>query len=748
MSTGRQSNWYHGRLTRLEAEDVLKTRGFTEGLYLVRDSCSASGDFVLSVVHASSVIHYQIRRRGNEDALFSLADEPKVIHGLDELVFYYTNASNTGLQHSLLQYVEANECPQSVRLHGVENLLHRATASGSVKVVSELLKCNSGRDMNAKNHDGQCAVHLASFYGHTEVLATLIDFGVNVNIADSSGYSPLHVACQADQPDVVRLLLEARANPTVRNQITSWVPLHEAAWKGNIGCAKTLMELGDAPLLARTNKNETPADLARANGQNEMAELLDKWPTYQPNSNRENWLHMHGISRLKAVEALQDHGADNGTFLVRQSQKKKATYVLSMCYEKAFYHFEIETRGIYVFLDAGPYMQSLEHLVDHYTRFSDGLPCPLVSPVSPISRLRPISPNPPEPPRDHPKPKILAEYAFAAPMPQLPPRIKTRERNGNNPTNLKPIDKRKIYENNDTLRRVRHSKDNIPTEAIHMIQVIGEGEFGCVYKGLYMGESGHIQPVAVKVLSDMDEAQAKNFSTEAAVMMNLDHQSIVQLIGISSGPPVLIVLELVPLGSLLEFLHDHPDSVRTHMEIPLWAAQIACGMMYLVKQRFIHRDLAARNILLASKLQAKISDFGLSRVVGTGKDYYKASQGGRWPIKWYAPECINYGTFSHASDVWSYGVLLWEMYTYGSQPYDDMMGAQVLKFIEAGHRLPRPTHAELEIFSTMEWCWEYEPSKRPRFDELFRIFAENPEYLNVKELLLTQDLEKLCENVS
>ena len=131
-----------------------------------------------------------------------------------------------------------------------------------------------------------------------------------------------------------------------------------------------------------------------------------------------------------------------------------------------------------------------------------------------------------------------------------------------------------------------------------------------------------------------------------------------------------MVLELVELGSMLDYIVEQSKSVRPDLELNLWAAQVACGMMYLESQRFIHRDLAARNVLLASKFQAKISDFGLSTLTAEGKDYYQASQGGRWPIKWYAPECVNYGTFTHASDVWSFGVLLWEMFSFGEQPYN------------------------------------------------------------------------------
>lgn len=301
-----------------------------------------------------------------------------------------------------------------------------------------------------------------------------------------------------------------------------------------------------------------------------------------------------------------------------------------------------------------------------------------------------------------------------------------------------------MYANNDTLRRVRHSKDNIPLESIKLMAVIGEGEFGSVYKGSYLPETGVEKDVAIKALSSeaVEPGQSEDFMREAKVMMDLDHQCIVQLLGISCGPPILMVLELVPLGSMLDYLLEHPTTVSQNMELPLWASQIACGMMYLQSKKFVHRDLAARNILLSSKFQTKISDFGLSRVVGE-KNYYRASHGGRWPVKWYAPECINFGTFSHASDVWSFGIVLWEMYNYGKQPYEGKTGAETVGYIEAGHRLAQPEGTTNDVYDVMLGCWDYKPEERPNWMELFQIFSANPEYMNIKELLMIQDFQQL-----
>ena len=462
----------------------------------------------------------------------------------------------------------------------------------------------------------------------------------------------------------------------------------------------------------------------------------------------------------------EETGYKDGTFLIRNSSKKLKFYVLSMVWKGKGMHFEIEKQGIYFFIDEGPYMMSLEQLVQHYSRFSDGLPCQLQHPVKPRevslslemprdflsshSRQSSLISTLPSPMIPDKSPQLQHDLALMSlqdtGQPSVPPRVPVRGPSSSSvmPSNLRPVDPRQSYENNETLRRVRHSKDNVPLESIKLTQVIGEGEFGSVYKGSYMTDAGLVKDVAIKALSSesVEPGQSEEFLKEAKVMMDLDHQCVVQLLGISHGPPVLMILELVPLGSILSYLEDNPGDVSAEFEIPLWASQIACGMMYLQTKKFVHRDLAARNILLSSKYQTKISDFGLSRVIGE-KDYYRASKGGRWPVKWYAPECINYGTFTHASDVWSYGVVLWEMFSYGKQPYEGKTGIKTLEYLEAGNRLAMPEKASNDDYGVMLKCWDYRPEERPSFEELFKYFSDNPEYLNLTELLKTQDFQQL-----
>lgn len=163
-------------------------------------------------------------------------------------------------------------------------------------------------------------------------------------------------------------------------------------------------------------------------------------------------------------------------------------------------------------------------------------------------------------------------------------------------------------------------------------------------------------------------------------------------------------------------------------------------MQYLQSQKFVHRDLAARNILLSSKHQAKISDFGLSRALSAGNNYYQTNRGGKWPIKWYAPESCNYGTFSHASDVWSFGVTLWEMYSFGMPPYGDMNSTEVINMIECGKRLPKPLDCPENVYEIMSSCWNYDPKNRPTFRYLTEFFSNDPGYQNLVELIKTQNI--------
>ncbi|XP_055320605.1 activated Cdc42 kinase-like isoform X4 [Sitodiplosis mosellana] len=281
------------------------------------------------------------------------------------------------------------------------------------------------------------------------------------------------------------------------------------------------------------------------------------------------------------------------------------------------------------------------------------------------------------------------------------------------------------------------NKHIIPADSICVNKQLGVGEFGIVQQGVWTNGNERIQ-VAIKCLCrERMLSNPMEFLKEAAIMHSIEHENIVRLYGVVlDTDSLMLVTELAHLRSLLECLKDSGLRV-SFLTVPTlceFAQQICSGMMYLENKRLIHRDLAARNILVFSKSKVKISDFGLSRALGVGKDYYQTNFNVnlKLPIAWCAPECINFLRFTNASDVWAFGVCLWEMFSYGFQPWAALTGHQILEAIDEPHyqRLEQPECCPKEYYTLMLKCWQHDPSKRPKFCEIHSLLPDmKPEQL-------------------
>ncbi|CAF0754526.1 unnamed protein product [Adineta steineri] len=251
---------------------------------------------------------------------------------------------------------------------------------------------------------------------------------------------------------------------------------------------------------------------------------------------------------------------------------------------------------------------------------------------------------------------------------------------------------------------------------------LGEGEFGEVYEGFYREDLNNPvgTPVAIKILKEYSYSAKQDFLREAEHMATLNHHCICTLYGIvdSNDDSMMMVIELLLLGSMLDYLWKHKHSIA-ESRLKLWASQIVDGMAYMERKGIVHRDLAARNILMQSTDQVKISDFGLSRRIDA--DVYMQKSDSKIPVKWYAPEAISIGKFTTKSDVWSFGITLWEMFSYAATPYGDMSGTDVYYYLQHGKRLERPSRCPSSIYQIMLKCWEWDEKKRPTFSQLLQL---------------------------
>lgn len=314
------------------------------------------------------------------------------------------------------------------------------------------------------------------------------------------------------------------------------------------------------------------------------------------------------------------------------------------------------------------------------------------------------------------------------PQPRVPNRIETRskesEQTAQTPATLA------IYTNTSYLADQEISGWEFPREKVHINKYIGKGAFCVVAKACADG----LGTVAVKTPREKaPDSNKKDLLAEYELMKQLrPHSNVIQLMGaVTRSDPIMVIFEYIPYGDLLGFLRRsrgvddnyyndpdvRPSSSLTSQQLLKFAREIADGMAFLADNKIIHRDLAARNVLVGEEETCKITDFGMARDVQQNDIYQKRSKG-RLPVKWTAVESLLYGRCTSQSDVWSYGIVLYEIFTIGGKPYPNIQAHHIPYMLKDNYRMPKPVHLDDEIYALMCECWKTEPDRRPTFDSI------------------------------
>eukprot|EP00122_Pirum_gemmata_P010403 Pgem_evm1s9618 len=382
---------------------------------------------------------------------------------------------------------------------------------------------------------------------------------------------------------------------------------------------------------------------------------------------RQPWFHGR-ISRGTAEILLRQHGHRPGAFLVRESTHYPGDFTLTVCFENEFHHYRIqnitgETEQQHrLTIDNQNFFENISDLLNHYHQDDTGL----------CTRLR----------------------SFVR---KRTTKVRVDRSEFEKGWELKPDD-------------------------LMFGRPLGSGEFGDVVIGKLIKPSSEDTVVAIKTLriedeNDRDDQVLEEFLSEAFVMTHLKHPFLLKLHGvITQTEPLCIVLDYMPRGTVLQFLRSRGRSVNNLL--PQMAKQICGAMAHMESIGFVHRDLAARNVLVADDNTVRVADFGLTRQLAPGLTGTNAPDETRIPIKWTAPEVLHENLFLSKSDVWSYGITLWEIFTFGRVPYSRMTNKEVVQKLKDNFRLECPQGCSAEIYSIMKSCWRYNYKDRPSFKEL------------------------------
>lgn len=278
----------------------------------------------------------------------------------------------------------------------------------------------------------------------------------------------------------------------------------------------------------------------------------------------------------------------------------------------------------------------------------------------------------------------------------------------------------------------------VPRKKIELIKELGQGSFGMVWEGVAHDIKGQPEVrCAIKTVNEhATNRERLEFLNEASVMKAFDTAHVVRLLGVvSQGQPTLVIMELMANGDLKSYLRSHRPDIENYdpslikhpptlKQILQMAIEIADGMAYLSAKKFVHRDLAARNCMVSENLTVKIGDFGMTRDIYE-TDYYRKGTKGLLPVRWMAPESLKDGVFTSSSDVWSYGVVLWEMATLASQPYQGLSNDQVLRYVIDGGVMERPENCPDKLYTLMRYCWQHKPTARPTFLKLCQLLLDD-----------------------